>query len=216
MILSRIEFDPYNPKVYGLIADPYRIHQLLTELWGATRTSQNILFRIEPIRPKEGSLAPIGPTILIQSDSAPDWSRWVLREMCAQSPESKEVQIEVQAGQLLEFRLRCRPCKKQASPGKKNSQFKFLRSEGEQVEWLMRQAESAGFRLVSVELTREDWEDTKPGNPRPDDKRERQLGAVRFDGQLQVTDPEQFLAAVRKGIGPQKAYGFGLVSLRKL
>ena len=34
-----------------------------------------------------------------------------------------------------------------------------------------------------------------------------------FEGVLEVTDPERFAATVRSGIGPAKAYGYGLLSL---
>ena len=36
---------------------------------------------------------------------------------------------------------------------------------------------------------------------------------VTFEGVLEVTDPERFAATVRSGIGPAKAYGYGLLSL---
>ena len=36
---------------------------------------------------------------------------------------------------------------------------------------------------------------------------------VRFDGTLQVTDARALARAVRDGIGPAKAFGFGLLSL---
>ena len=38
---------------------------------------------------------------------------------------------------------------------------------------------------------------------------------VRFNGLLQVTDPEKLMQAVRNGIGPAKAFGFGLLSLAR-
>ena len=37
--------------------------------------------------------------------------------------------------------------------------------------------------------------------------------AMRFDGLLGVTDPVQFLEALRAGIGSAKGFGFGLLSL---
>jgi len=41
------------------------------------------------------------------------------------------------------------------------------------------------------------------------------LGAVRFDGVLVVTDPHKLREAVANGIGQQKAFGFGLLSLAR-
>jgi CRISPR system Cascade subunit CasE len=39
---------------------------------------------------------------------------------------------------------------------------------------------------------------------------------VDFEGILEVTDPEEFAAAVTAGIGPAKAFGFGLLSVARL
>ena len=38
---------------------------------------------------------------------------------------------------------------------------------------------------------------------------------VDFEGTLKVEDPDQFVAAIRSGIGPAKAYGCGLMSVAK-
>jgi hypothetical protein len=41
------------------------------------------------------------------------------------------------------------------------------------------------------------------------------LIAVRFDGQLQVTDPVTFSDTLERGIGSGKGLGFGLLSLAR-
>ena len=41
------------------------------------------------------------------------------------------------------------------------------------------------------------------------------LLAVRFDGLLQVTDPDRLRETVRRGIGSGKGFGFGLLSLAR-
>jgi hypothetical protein len=49
-----------------------------------------------------------------------------------------------------------------------------------------------------------------------DDRRHKlKLYAVRFDGLLQVVDPQRVLETVRRGIGSGKGLGFGLLSLAK-
>jgi len=39
--------------------------------------------------------------------------------------------------------------------------------------------------------------------------------AVLYDGVLEVQAVEQFMTSLQKGIGPAKAFGFGLLSLAK-
>lgn len=103
----------------------------------------------------------------------------------------------------------------------------------EQVAWLVRQGERHGFALLPQERT---W--TARGNPdaptepaapsfvlttasvRTGGIRGRQRerlthNAVTFDGELTVTDADVFRMALRSGIGPARAYGFGLLSVRR-
>ncbi len=83
------------------------------------------------------------------------------------------------------------------------------------VEWLDRQACAHGFRFE---------EKTLKTVPRPrqvfvkksraDETRHAGLhAAVEFVGELAVTDPAAFRRAVASGIGPAKAFGFGLLCL---
>lgn len=96
----------------------------------------------------------------------------------------------------------------------------------EHVQWLVRQGERHGFALVPQDRT---WvvaegpeEPTfvlttasiRTGGVRGPRKDKLVHNAVTFDGELTVTDADAFRAALRTGIGPAKAYGFGLLSVR--
>ncbi len=100
-----------------------------------------------------------------------------------------------------------------------------LLREPEQIDWLVRQGERHGFALLPVRgRTTMANEDAAPpyavqvasvtarGLRRQTDRLTHL--AVTFDGELTVTDPDRFRAALRDGIGPAKAYGFGLLSVR--
>jgi len=39
---------------------------------------------------------------------------------------------------------------------------------------------------------------------------------VRFDGLLRITDPDAFRATLIRGIGPAKAFGCGLMLVRRI
>lgn len=49
----------------------------------------------------------------------------------------------------------------------------------------------------------------KPGVPK------LAFGSVLFEGRLRVTDPDAFRRALSTGVGPGKAYGFGLLSIAR-
>ncbi|MFN5676629.1 MAG: type I-E CRISPR-associated protein Cas6/Cse3/CasE, partial [Roseiflexaceae bacterium] len=90
----------------------------------------------------------------------------------------------------------------------------------EQMEWLVRKGEQAGFELMrdpfavdgyAVTVVDERQEHGQRRNGNSIDKLTH--AAVRYDGVLTVTDTIKFQDALRNGIGPAKAYGFGLMSV---
>jgi CRISPR system Cascade subunit CasE len=97
--------------------------------------------------------------------------------------------------------------------------------------WLRGQGERAGFRLggATLDAIGDDGllEPEAPGRPavRIDGYRQHRIthrgespirfSTLEFEGVLEVTDPEALLAKVRSGFGPQKAFGCGLMLLRR-
>ena len=115
-----------------------------------------------------------------------------------------------------------------------------LQTEAEWLGWLERKACDAGFELLEVSATadgakqREQVEEIfgfDPAGERPErivdtranpgtkvhgGRRETgrlTFGAVLFEGRLRVTEADRFREALATGIGPAKAYGFGLLSI---
>lgn len=78
--------------------------------------------------------------------------------------------------------------------------------------WLARRAEAAGFSVKEESTTMQPGYIYVQKKKSPDDKGQR-LRSARYDGILQVTDPDSLRQAVIQGIGPGKAFGFGLLSL---
>ena len=160
-------------------------------------------------------------------------------------------------GQRLGFRLRANPTKRLSlqrpddpdhwagptdtllarhrADGKGTGPRVALLREAEQLDWLARQGERHGFRLLLQERT---WTpggaadgstagDTPDAGPLYAVRTAKQTMrgrrgkaplthlAVTFDGELTVTDADRFRAALRDGIGPARAYGFGLLSVRR-
>ena len=86
-------------------------------------------------------------------------------------------------------------------------------TEGDQLDWLRRKGESSGFRILNVEVTREE---TVEGIIRREGLAHRlNLLAIRFDGLLCVTDPSLLKKTIARGIGSGKGMGFGLFTLEE-
>jgi CRISPR system Cascade subunit CasE len=97
--------------------------------------------------------------------------------------------------------------------------------------WLQGQAQRGGFRLVdtSADVIGEDgiMERDQASRPavRVDGYRQHRIlrrgstpirfSTLEFEGLLEVSDPAAFLARVIAGLGPQKAFGCGLMLLRR-
>ena len=134
-------------------------------------------------------------------------------------------------GQRLRFRLVANPVRRVRVEGKKHPRREALvhpkvsaeraaQAELGYLDWLERQAEGSGFAVEDVadapfRLGRKHRVQNDPEKIKPIGKAKLPHFGVRFDGVLHVTAPEKLIEAVRTGIGPAKAFGFGLLSLAR-
>jgi len=206
MYLSRLILDPRSRRTQAELADPYQMHRTLMAAFPEDLPdNERMLYRVDTDR-HTGV-----PTVLVQSQNQPDWSfieddsRYLLQRKPVSNPDCKRVNVHVEKGQLLAFRLRANPIVK------RNGRRIGLYDEQEQLQWLQRKGADGGFRVVTVTIVVQGMQDTeKVAN---DDKMQIRHYAARFDGQLQVTAPERFRETLESGIGPAKAFGFGLLSV---
>ena len=202
MFLSRLILNPEHPRARSEFSHPYELHRTLCKAF-ENPDDARILFRADNDRP--GVI-----DVIVQSLVLPDWNRLERDNgYIIDIGEPKMVELAgLQSGLPLQFRLRCRPSRRIGEFGhEEKGKRRTLKSRDEILEWLNRKAELSGFVVKDAASHRVIWFESKEGkDPRP-------LSAVQIDGVLVVTDPDKLREAVRKGIGPQKAYGFGLLSL---
>lgn len=215
--LSKLLLNPDHAQARKDLALPYQLHKTLSKAFPDEHSEEHrkrhgILFRVED--PTRG-----GVPVLVQSTTEPDWSRlptgYALR---LDGPKPFDPVLAV--GHRLRFRLVANPVRRVRIDGKKHPRrYALVHPEAKDgvedgyINWLARQAEMNGFAVMDV----------TDAPFRLD--RKRRVGAeeiaksriphfgVRFDGALRVTDPDLLAAAIRKGIGPGKAFGFGLLSV---
>jgi len=215
MYLSRLILNPRNRNVQRELANPYELHR--TVMRGFPETSpagERVLFRVDTDT-RTGT-----PTLLIQSHHEPDWGALVGREgyllappslppAVAENPAVKAFALNLAPGQMLAFRLRGNPTVKRQ--GKRHGLLK----EEEQRAWFQRKAQQGGFRIINVFVIRENSTHTRITSRAPEQagKHHGIFLAARFEGMLQVTDPDGLWRTVQQGIGSGKSFGFGLLSL---
>lgn len=228
MYLSRLALNVNDRRVRRDIASPYELHRTVWRAFPPNGPGR-VLFRLDP------DPSGLHSFVLVQSDLQPDWTQ--LAEKGANyllDHELKTFQPSFTPGQRLRFRLRANPTKKVGTWSKaerlatdrnthtKNGHRLALLREEEQLTWLLHKAEPGGFRIPGqwihqsdrkvanfrVEITPEGWLHCgKHGH------NEGRLFSVRFEGLLEVTDPDRFAQTLAEGIGPAKGFGFGLLSL---
>ena len=217
LFLSKLLLNPEHAQARRDLASPYELHKTLANAFPDDeserhRARHGVLFRIE-------DAGRGGAPVLVQSTSAPDW-QLLPQGYALRLDGPKAFEPTFREGQRLRFRLVANPVRRVRIDGKKHPRrVALVHPEAKDgietgyLDWLGRQAEAAGLAVVDV----------ADAPFRLD--RKRRVGAeeiaktriphfgVRFDGVLRVTDPERLVEAVRTGIGPAKAFGFGLLSL---
>lgn len=222
MYMSRIRLDSSRlapARISTLLGGGgYHLHQALWNLFeNNPNAERDFLYRQE-----QGDRA---PTFLLLSrrEPADRDGCWII--------ETKFYQPRIQNGDRLGFSVRINPVvarrdengkqhrhdvvmdRKKAlqESDRKPSQAEVVQEAIE--EWIAARATRAGFELTESGLMTESYQQHRlsrgKGNP-------IQFSTVDCTGQLTVTDSEAFLAVAMNGLGPAKAFGCGLLLIRRL
>lgn len=199
--LTKIEVDHETAYKAGL-RDSYAWHQKTWQAFpGRDGEARDFLTRLDE--------TDLGFRLLILSRTEPTKPDW-----CPEPAwQSKEVPEAFFAHKSYRFSLLANPTKKVRSDTAgnllKNSRRVPLSRREDLLDWLARKSKEAGFSFDPA-ITR-----TAP-RPRQTFVKKGQVGlhsATEFVGILQVTDPALFRKAAVSGVGPAKAFGFGMLCL---
>lgn len=206
MYLSRIEIP------WQLARNPYNVHRHLWELFpGQAREArqdadaprQGFLYRFEEKHPGK----PV--RVLLQSRLEPISAGEVALLGC------REIHPKPEPEQVLAFLLTANPIKtivdvdKVAKPGKVSDKCRVpLLHEEEQLAWLARKLGGAATLETATVQPHEPLHFRK-GN------RAGKLAMTTFEGLLRVEDSDALLKHLENGIGPAKAFGCGLLLVRR-
>ena len=219
MYLSRLTLKqhPDLRAIVQRLGDAYREHQMLWQLFEADPdATRDFLYRREVHQDR--------PRYFLLSHRPPvnDLNLWRIDPPKAFTPR-------LQTGQRLAFRLRVNPVIsrdgkrhdivmdrkhrmgwKKTPPAERPPLQQVIQEAGH--DWLRQRAERHGFEIDPDLLQVEGYQQhqTRRG------KRTIRFSTLDFTGLLRVTDPEAFTKALKTGIGPAKAFGCGLMLVRRI
>lgn len=225
MYLTRLTLDARDGRARNDLADTHRLHRRLMtlfpdELGEAARASAAVLFRVESLGER--------PVLLLQSALEPDPTRLPVGWLAASFDGVPSASVRalgeawgaLRTGTVLRFRLLANPARKIETRSvdgvRRNGKRVPLRTEDAALAWLARKGTAGGFTL----LPSEDWPDRPDVAATPAGRTigQRTGGAVTvegvlFEGRLRITDADAFRSTLRTGVGPGKAFGYGLLSV---
>ncbi|WP_148252066.1 type I-E CRISPR-associated protein Cas6/Cse3/CasE [Aidingimonas lacisalsi] len=229
MYLSRVKVDLNGLSREALFeimgGGAYAAHQLLWRLFPEYQGPRPFLFRQEMEDPENGG-APRGlPLFYVLSDRGPAPLPGLLEAQC------KSFTPVLEVGDQLAFRLRANPTVAKSVAGKRGQRADVLMAAKYPFEagkertsqacieamdeaargWLVERAESCGFRLpVEPEVGAYRQHALPKSKGRP-----IRFSSVDYEGLLEVTDPGRLTETLAHGIGRAKAFGCGLIMLRR-
>lgn len=231
MYFSRISLLPNaerSDEFWKVATGPYQIHSMIWDLFSdSEKRDRDFLYRMDMVRGK--------PLIFVVSDREPVYMGGVW------NVDTKKYDPMISEGQRFGFSLRANPIVTKtipASPGVEKKRYRhdvvmdaktrYIQEHGkdasrppiadivqqEGFRWLSSRADRCGFQVDGEQVRADSYQQLQfhQGNK----NRQVSLSTIDFTGILTVTDEEQFVNTLGKGIGPAKGFGCGLMMIRRV
>lgn len=219
MYLSRLRLNPLSRDVARDIGDVAQLHRTVMRAFPSAPNGESARAHYKVLHRLEADQSRGTVTLYVQAQSAPNWDFLPDGYIIEQDDSAlgvkpvDELYEAIAAGRRLRFRLRANVTRKidtkTGSDGvRRHGRRVPLYGEKEQIEWLRRQGERNGFQVASISTlvsgSAELYRSRSTG---------RTFQGVLYEGTLMVLDADAFRRALVDGIGPAKAFGFGLLSV---
>lgn len=202
MYLTKLRLDIRRENIQKALGDCSEMHRDIQRMFGCERKAANILYRLVD----NGG----HPSVYIYSDKPLNADMvtvggysWVA------SMDMTDALNSIKEGDSFRFELVAYPSKKVRSSEGHHSKRVPIKTPAEQIDWLLRQANNKGFRVLDVTINKGSSDLVRVTSKVPPLRFKR----ICFAGVLEVIDRDAFKESVCKGIGPEKAYGMGMLML---
>lgn len=208
MYLSRIKLNTTLSRTMQALAAPTIFHGAIEdcEKCGKEERTRK-LWRIDTLRNEK--------YLLILSEDNIDFSNAAVQfgyDSCFESKCYDNFLNKIENDSRWNFRLRANPTIQKSVNGNGRGKIMAHITTEFQEEWLKRKSEKCGFVLSDGEwlVTESQWYSF---NKNKNTKSNVRLLAVTYEGILTVSDADLFRYTLTKGIGREKAYGMGMLTV---
>lgn len=212
MYLSSIKLNTASRMTMQALASPAMFHCAVEYSFPGSREGKRRLWRIDTLKGNK--------YLLLLSEDKPDLNKLADKYGFSNDYATKsydKLLDNIEEGNLFRFRLTANPTYSK-STGNKDERGKVhaYKTESDQREWLIKKGEQLGFCVSN-----EDFEITEAYMRKFNKRRDRSsptviLMSVTYEGTLKVTNKELFKKALCDGIGREKAYGMGLLTIMRI
>lgn len=209
MYLSRMQLDVSQRKTMIALNSPNYFHGAVEDSFKGERKRN--LWRIDKLNDKY--------YLMILSPDKPDLSQAVKdfgfphNDPAWETRDYDGLLKRITAGSVWHFRLTANPIISKLNKNGRGMVYNH-KTPAQQKKWLMDRSDPHGFKVTenSFDVVKNQWYQFKK---RRDDSGIVSILGATFEGRLQVTDPEKFISSLNEGIGKEKAYGMGLLTIVK-
>lgn len=214
MYISRVEIDDKNRQKLKELQSLGSYHNWVERSFPDEKKSEfRHLWRIDRLQNKR--------YLLIVSPNKPDMvqlEKYGVRGT-AQISNYDHYLNSLKENQILRFRLTANPVSrhngkviKASMPADKKQGKNML---DRQKDWLLKRTAGKGFKIVKNDLGMDDFEIVSRKLLRLKHRNDQavNLKQVTYEGILQITDLEKFKETLVKGLGRERAYGMGLITV---
>lgn len=214
MFLSRVEINVYRRETRKAMNDPQMMHAAVMASFPSMSPgsdSDRVLWRMDTLGPST--------YIIVQSSRKPDFTHiveqfgWPESNQKWDSLDYDGLLSRLENNQRWRFRLVANPVRSVPSGDGTRGKVRPCLSVSDQLSWLVKRSSKNGFSIESegtgAMIKSRETKEFKRGDSRIT------LTYAAYEGVLEITDVESFKTMLINGMGKEKAYGCGLLTLAK-
>ena len=203
MYLSRVAIDVKKYETMRAVYDLEKLHGMIETSFPGERRRN--LWRLDQVSGENYLL--LLSTIPPQSNILPEQIGY--KNSAWETKSYDNLFFHISEGSKWYFKITANPTIANPTKDRKRGKVKAITIISKQREWLKRQGIKKGFFLqdYQFDVTQSEWRTARKCG------KEIRFFAATFEGILTVTDPEMFRNTLILGIGREKAYGMGLLTV---